>query len=66
MRSEKKMVDQSIAGLAGKENVNGSGVFDDDSSGETSMSYTTPVLLKCLLAFSGKQGGSIPGGYYSL
>ena len=76
------MVDESIAGLAGKEdakagwdalfaannkargkassyrkgekiaikaNINGSGVFDDDDSGETDMSYTNPVLLKCLL-----------------
>lgn len=35
--------------IAIKANINGSGVFDDDSSGETKMSYTNPVLLKCLL-----------------
>lgn len=29
-----------------KANINGSGVFDDDTSGETQMSYTNPVLLK--------------------
>lgn len=32
-----------------KANINGSGVFDDDTSGETNMSYTNPVLLKMLL-----------------
>lgn len=32
-----------------KANINGSGVFDDDTSGETQMSYTNPVLLKTLL-----------------
>lgn len=32
-----------------KANINGSGVFDDDTSGETNMSYTNPVLLKALL-----------------
>ena len=35
--------------IAIKANINGSGVFDDDDSGETKMSYTNPVLLKCLL-----------------
>lgn len=87
------MVDQSIAGLAGKEdvkagwdalflannskrgketsytegekiaikaNINGSGVFDNDSSGETNMSYTNPVLLKCLLASLVNKAGVSP------
>ena len=35
--------------IAIKANINGSGVFDDDNSGETKMSYTNPVLLKVLL-----------------
>ena len=35
--------------IAIKANINGSGVFDDDDSGRTRMSYTNPVLLKCLL-----------------
>ena len=35
--------------IAIKANINGSGVFDDDDSGKTKMSYTNPVLLKCLL-----------------
>ncbi|MCM1123588.1 MAG: DUF362 domain-containing protein, partial [Eubacterium sp.] len=35
--------------IAIKANINGSGVFDDDTSGETNMSYTNPVLLKTLL-----------------
>ena len=32
-----------------KANINGSAVFDDDTSGKTNMSYTNPVLLKTLL-----------------
>ena len=32
-----------------KANINGSAVMDDDTSGETDMSYTNPVLLKMLL-----------------
>lgn len=32
-----------------KANINGSGLFDDDASGATQMSYTNPVLLKALL-----------------
>ncbi len=32
-----------------KANINGSGVMDDDTTGETNMSYTNPVLLKMLL-----------------
>lgn len=35
--------------IAIKANINGSGVMDDDTSGETRMSYTNPVLLKALL-----------------
>lgn len=35
--------------LAIKVNINGSGVFGDDDSGETNMDYTNPVVLKCLL-----------------
>lgn len=35
--------------IAIKTNMNGSGVFDDDASGKTKMSYTNPVLLKALL-----------------
>lgn len=35
--------------IAIKANINGSAVFDDDTSGETHMSYTNPVLLKALL-----------------
>ncbi len=35
--------------IAIKANINGSGVFDNDTSGETQMSYTNPVLLKTLL-----------------
>ena len=35
--------------IAIKANINGSGVFDDDTSGKTDLSYTNPVLLKALL-----------------
>lgn len=35
--------------IAIKVNINGSGVFSDDDSGETNMDYTNPVVLKCLL-----------------
>lgn len=53
-----KMFRNSIASLGGtkkgekiaiKANINSSGVFDDDDSGKTKMSYTNPVLLKALL-----------------
>lgn len=40
---------QSGEKIAIKTNINGSAVFDDDTSGETGMSYTNPVLLKVLL-----------------
>ena len=35
--------------IAIKVNINGSAVFDNDTSGKTDMSYTNPVLLKSLL-----------------
>lgn len=34
--------------IAIKANINGSAVMDDDTSGQTQMSYTNPVLLKAL------------------
>lgn len=45
--------------IAVKVNINGSGVFDGDSSRETNMSYTNPVLLKCLLASLVNKAGVI-------
>ncbi len=47
--------------IAIKANINGSGVFDDDSSGRTHMSYTNPVLLKTLLTSLVRDGGVSPG-----
>lgn len=46
--------------IAIKANINGSGLFDDDNSGETQMSYTNPVLLKALLTSLVKEGGVHP------
>ncbi len=46
--------------IAIKANINGSGVFDDDASGETQMSYTNPVLLKALLTSLVKESGVHP------
>ena len=46
--------------IAIKANINGSGVFDDDTSGETSMSYTNPVLLKALLLSLVTEAGVSP------
>ncbi|MCM1064943.1 MAG: DUF362 domain-containing protein [Eubacterium sp.] len=46
--------------IAIKANVNGSGVFDDDTSGETHMSYTNPVLLKALLRSLVTEAGAAP------
>ncbi len=43
--------------IAIKANINGSGLYDDDASGETQMSYTNPVLLKALLTSLVKEGG---------
>lgn len=46
--------------IAIKVNINGSGVFDDDTSGETKMSYTNPVLLKALLISLVEEAGVSP------
>ncbi len=46
--------------IAIKANINGSAVFDDDTSGKTQMSYTNPVLLKALLTSLVKEGGVNP------
>lgn len=55
----------SVAYAAGekvaiKANINGSGVFDDDTSGETQMSYINPVLLKALLISLVEEAGIKP------
>lgn len=47
--------------IAIKANINGSGVMDDDTSGQTAMSYTNPVLLKALLTSLVRDGGVAPG-----
>ena len=46
--------------IAIKANINGSAVFDDDTSGETYMSYTNPVLLKTLLISLVEEAGVSP------
>lgn len=46
--------------IAIKANINGSGVMDDDTSGETRMSYTNPVLLKVLLTSLVEDAGVAP------
>ena len=46
--------------IAIKANINGSAVFDDDTSGETKMSYTNPVLLKALLTSLVEEAGVAP------
>lgn len=46
--------------IAIKANINGSGVFDDDTSGKTNMSYTNPVLLKALLVSLVREAGVAP------
>lgn len=46
--------------IAIKANINGSGVMDDDTSGETQMSYTNPVLLKALLTSLVEEAGVAP------
>ncbi len=46
--------------LAIKANINGSAVNGDDTSGETRMSYTNPVLLKALLTSLVTQAGVAP------
>lgn len=46
--------------IAIKANINGSAVIDNDTSGETKMSYTNPVLLKTLLISLVKDAGVSP------
>ncbi|MCM1299668.1 MAG: DUF362 domain-containing protein, partial [[Eubacterium] siraeum] len=46
--------------IAIKANINGSAVMDDDTSGETKMSYTNPVLLKALLISLVRDAGVAP------
>lgn len=46
--------------VAIKVNINGSGVFGDDDSGETNMDYTNPVVLKCLLLSMVQDAGILP------
>ncbi len=46
--------------IAIKANINGSAVMDDDTSGETKMSYTNPVLLKALLTSLTEEAGVAP------
>ncbi len=46
--------------IAIKANINGSAVFDNDTSGETAMSYTNPVLLKALLLSLVEEAGVEP------
>ena len=46
--------------IAIKANINGSAVMDDDTSGETKMSYTNPVLLKALLTSLVEEAGVRP------
>ncbi len=43
-----------------KANINGSAVYDDDTSGKTKMSYTNPVLLKALLTSLVEEAGVAP------
>ena len=46
--------------IAIKVNINGSAVMDDDTSSETHMSYTNPVLLKAFLLSLVKDAGVAP------
>lgn len=46
--------------LAIKVNINGSGVDDDDTSGETNLAYTNPVLLKIFLQSLVNDAGIAP------
>ena len=46
--------------IAIKANINGSAVYDDDTSGKTKMSYTNPVLLKALLTSMVEEAGIAP------
>lgn len=47
--------------IAIKANINGSAVFDDDTSGQTDMSYTNPALLCALLRSLVEEAG-VPAG----
>lgn len=46
--------------IAIKANINGSAVYDNDTSGKTRMSYTNPVLLKALLRSLVEEAGVAP------
>ncbi len=46
--------------IAIKANINGSGVMNDDTSGDTAMSYTNPVFLKALLRSLVEEAGVAP------
>lgn len=46
--------------IAIKANINGCGVFGDDTSGKTQMSYTNPVLLQTLLRSLVEDAGVSP------
>lgn len=46
--------------IAIKANINGSGVMNDDTSGQTHMSYTNPMLLKALLLSLVKEAKAAP------
>lgn len=46
--------------IAIKANINGSAVMDDDTSGQTAMSYTNPVLLRALLTSLVEEAGAAP------
>lgn len=47
--------------IAIKANINGSALFGDDTSGQTQMSYTNPVLLRALLRSLVEEAGVAPG-----
>lgn len=51
---------QSGQKIAIKANINGSAVMDDDTSGQTAMSYTNPLLLKALLVSLVRDAGVTP------
>ena len=64
-RANRKIRDKQDGYTAGekiaiKANINGSAVYDDDTSGETKMSYTNPVLLKALLTSLVEEAGVRP------
>lgn len=61
-RAERSMAGGYSPGekIAIKANINGSGLYDDDSTGQTQMSYTNPVLLRALLTSLVQEGGVRP------